>query len=147
MLIRKKGLRARLAAGLVSFILPLLVLMPLLHAHPTGMPVVGHPSGPHLPAVQLQAPSGMTADAAAAQQCVAGGGSAPVILVVQDARHRSTDTYVPCERTAFIQRLRGPVVASAADALARAAPRLDRPTARAHEHRPQAPPGTPTRAA
>lgn len=147
MFLRKKGLRARLAGGVLSFILPLLVLMPLLHAHPPGTSAVGHPSGLHLPSVLLQSPSVATSAAVHAQQCAAGEGRAPVTLVVQEARHRSTEANVSSERAAFIQRLRGPVVVSAADTPAQAAPRPDRPEPLAHEHRPQAPPGVRTSAA
>lgn len=147
MLLRRKGLRARLAAGVVSFILPLLVLMPLLHAHPPGTPVVGHPSGLHLPSVLLRSPAGTPAAAAAVLQCAAGDGMAPVTLVVQEARHRSTDAEVSSERATFIQRLRGPVVVAAAEALARAPQFPAWPTALPHEHQPQAPPAARTTAA
>jgi hypothetical protein len=141
MIFWKKDPRTGLATGLVFFILP------LLHVYPTGMPVAGHPSGQHLPALQLQSLSSMAADVAATRQCAAGEGSGPVILVVQDARHRSTDTCAPCSRTVSIRPLRGPVKAWVADALASAAPRPYRPPALAYQHRPQAPPATRTRAA
>lgn len=130
----------RVTRGVVLLLVPLLALMPLLHAHPPGSVDGNHPSGVHLPATNAAAAAPGRGSTAAVQAWpFVSQAVAPATIVVQDLRHCAARSSLPASGTTFTKALRVPVVVIAAR---RTGQRRDitRPAPLLHAHRPQAPP-------
>jgi len=133
--------RNRYPAGanvwIALLMLPLLVLMPLLHAHPLGAIGGDHPAGVHFPSAAGQ---GVVASSAPHAPGATRETGKLATIVVQEARQRSHARGDASQRVCFLYRMRGPLAAAAAIGDARSASRLERPQLRLREHPPRAPP-------
>lgn len=117
--------------------LPLLALMPLLHAHPLDAVGGDHPSGVHFPSAPGQ--GGVKASASPEHGKARDTGKLATI-VVQEARQGSERRRVALERAGFVCRL--PAAVAIVDAIGHVAPgtHFGRPPPRVHAHPLQAPP-------
>ena len=135
-----KSRHARLNVGMVLLMLPLLVLMPLLHAHPTAAPSVDHPTGPHVPFQPWQSAESPSTAVTQAWQCAPADGRGLAIIVVQEATSRSADLVTIPGSAGCIEWLGRLVVGPLAAADAWLPVQVERLPPTVHEHGPQAPP-------
>ncbi|MFN9010989.1 MAG: hypothetical protein ACK52M_07860 [bacterium] len=138
-----KSWRAHLNVGMALLMLPLLVLMPLLHAHPTAVPSVDHPAGLHVPFQRLQTAESPSTAVAQAWQCAPADGRGLATIVVQEATSRSADLVAmrgSAGRVGCVERPGGLVVGPLAAAVAWPPVQVERLSPTVHEHRSQAPP-------
>jgi hypothetical protein len=119
---------------------PLLVLMPLLHAHPLDATPVDHPAGIHLPSAGQALQADVRLPAGIGERIPPADRRSLPTIVVQEERLPAGGRDGAAERTAFIVALRGPTTVSPARSKPVALAGFDWPQPPVHDYRAQAPP-------
>jgi hypothetical protein len=136
----RQPLCVRMTRGLVLLLMPLLALMPLLHAHPLGSIDTAHPPGVHLPLATPAAVAARGAAAAPGTQPAAADAGSPATIVVQDLRQGAAGSPQPPSFAPGGVGMRASPMVAARTRRAGLRPDIPRLAPLMQAHRPQAPP-------